>query len=64
VPFTTRRITRGNEMAKMDSKLVARDQQHEVSCFAPNHGISAADARVLQRATRRGANLAQLGGRL
>lgn len=40
-------------MAKMDRKLVAKEQQYEVSYFARKHRITAADARaILQRAGR------------
>lgn len=40
-------------MAKLDRKLVAREQQYEVSYFARKHQISTADARsILQRAGR------------
>lgn len=40
-------------MAKMDRKLVASEQQYEVSYFARKHRITAADARaILQRAGR------------
>jgi hypothetical protein len=40
-------------MPLMDRKLVAKEQQYEVSYFARKHKISAADARsILQRAGR------------
>jgi hypothetical protein len=40
-------------MPAMDRKLVATEQQYEVSYFAKKHRINAADARsILQRAGR------------